>query len=302
MVASPNAGRSEELWRAATLTSFIILLGFSVAYATGGVFPVPLRVSILLAAAVAGAVLVTIAWLRTKPKIHFGVVWSAPVFLTTVMACGYLVGLLLLGNVLITRMDVILAHLWPWAGLSIADRPVSDLAASSLQLVQSPSCTEGFNWGFRTLAGHCGSFSMVVRTYGLALVVMACVVAWWSQRSSGNEDVPDRQLTMTQSGIILCLLAMPISFILYDFLSPAGAALEIDRSISIWLRSRLAEPWFYSGILLSLSLFLNQASSRGRRLAQSVMMIAIGVFALSPFEIPSQFVANFSYLFTMLLK
>ena len=48
-------------------------------------------------------------------------------------------------------------------------------------------------------------------------------------------------------GMALCLLALPLSFLIFDFLTPDGG--DPLHAWSIWLRSRLIEPWFVGGIL-----------------------------------------------------
>jgi hypothetical protein len=162
--------------------------------------------------------------------------------------------------------------------------------------MQSPYCEEGFPWGFRILTGHCGSLLIFVRTYGLAFVVMAAAIAWRCSGRARANPMPDRLLTWVFFGIVLCVLALPISFIVFDFLSPVDSPDQSFRDLSVWLRSRLVEPWFYGGMLLALVLFLREAPTRERRLAQSCMMMAIGVFGLGPLIMPAQLIANFSYL------
>ena len=110
--------------------------------------------------------------------------------------------------------------------------------------------------------------------------------------------MPDRQLTWVFFGIVLCILALPLSFIIFDFLSPLDTITDDGRrELSVWLRSRLVEPWFYGGMLLAFVLFLREAPRRERRWVQSFMMIAIGTFGLSPLVIPAQLITNVSYLF-----
>jgi hypothetical protein len=102
-------------------------------------------------------------------------------------------------------------------------------------------------------------------------------------------------------GILACLLVMPLCFVAYDFVAPANAPLVWEQNFSIWVRSRLAEPWFYSGILLSLALFFRDASPRSRRWALSAMGVAIAVGGLVPTVITGQLIVNFVYLFQAMM-
>jgi hypothetical protein len=302
--ASPAAGRSRGLPQAATMISLVVLTGFSLAYYSGDHSPsTATRVVILLGASAIGGMILLGAWLRSGPSLRIATLrLSAPVLLMLALCGGYAIGIVCLGNVLITKTFPLLGQIWPWHGMSIAERPVSALASSSWTLTNAPNCVEGYFWGFRTVTGHCSSASLFIRTYGLACVIMTLVITWWASNGQRRDTVPDRQLTMILLGLMLCLLAMPVFFSAYDFLSPVDSPIEGAASLSVWLRSRLIEPWFYSGILLALALFLRAAPDRARRWVQSFMMVAIAVFGLSPLVIPSQLVANFSYLFEMLFN
>jgi hypothetical protein len=299
---SPAAARSASVWRAASIVSLIVLIAFTFAYLSGGILSVPLRVGILLAASVTGAVIMLLAWFRSGVTLQFRVLRSAPFVVMLAISLGYAFGMLLLGNAFIPRTLGFLGHVWPWTDIGVADRLLRPIGISSWQLIQSPYCEEGYQWGFRTLTGHCGTLAVFIRTYGLAFVVMTSVIAWWSLDRPQNSLSPDRQLTMMLSGIVLCVLAMPISFIVFDFLSPLNSSIESQRTLSVWLRSRLVELWFYGGMLLALVLFVREASAQRRRWAQSLMMIAVAVFGLSPLVMPAQLIANFSYLFNAWLE
>jgi hypothetical protein len=82
---------------------------------------------------------------------------------------------------------------------------------------------------------------------------------------------------------------------------PVSAPLEWQQQLSIWLRSRLVELWFCSGLLLALAFFLREANARGRRYAQSMMLGAIAVGGLAPLVIPGQLIVNLSFFFQALL-
>ena len=298
--ASPGAGRSPAVRQAGTIISLVVLTAFTLTYSSAGLLSTPARVAMLLGASLVGGLVLLQAWLRTAPSLQPAVLRSAPFVMVLALCCGYAIGILFLGNVLITKTLPYLAHVWPWQGMSISERAVSTLASSSWGLAQTSNCVAGYSWGFRTVTGHCGSTFLFIRTYGLPFVVMALVMVWWSSANRPRELLPERQLTMILFGIALCLLAMPIGFFAYDFLSPADASFEGARILSVWLRSRLVEPWFYSGILFATALFLREASDRARRWSQSIMMIAVVVFGLSSLVIPSQLIANFAYLFAAL--
>ena len=208
---------------------------------------------------------------------------------------GYVLGLLLLGNVFIPQTLKVL-HVWPWSSVEMAERGLTAVGISSWHIMQSPYCEGGYDWAYRILTGHCGSLPIFVRSYGLAFAIVAAVVAWKSSDWAQDNPIPPQQLTWLFIALVLCTLALPISFVIFDFLSPLQSPIDWQVSLSVWLRSRLVEPWFYSGILLGLILFLREAPARPRRWLQSSMMIAVAVFGLSPLVMPAQLVANFSYL------
>ena len=203
---------------------------------------------------------------------------SPTILLVLAMCLGYALGIALLGNIFIPQTDKLLAHIWPWAGLAIADRPIGHLATSSGHFELSPYCSAGYYWEHRTLTAHCGSLPMFVRSYGLPLAIMAAVIAWRAKRHMQTDPAAlDRQSTMIFCGIVACLVVMPLCFVAYDFVSAANAPFNWQRNFSIWARSRLIEPWFYSGILFSLALFFRDANPRASRWALSAMGVAIVV-------------------------
>jgi hypothetical protein len=293
---SPALAGSSAVWRAAVVLSTAILVAFVLAYGLATRLPALVCVAILLGSFAIGTLALLFAWLRSGTPIDWSKVSSAPVLLVLAIGAGYGIGIAFMGNIFITHAHTLLAHLWPWSGIQIADRPVSDLGTFSGKLEFSPYCSTNY-WAFGTLAGHCGSLSMMVRTYGLAFAAMVGVIAWRTRYLPPDSIVPDRQRTLMLCGILACLLAMPVSFVAFDFIAPAGAPLDWERNLSMWLRSRLVEPWFYSGILLSLAFFLRDAGIRSRRWIQSGMLIAIAVGGMIPLVFLGQLVVNFVYLF-----
>jgi hypothetical protein len=296
--AAPLFAGSPSGWRAASAAALIAIIGCALAYAGGPPMGVPVRVAVLLGGSLAGALILVLAWFRSGARLQFDSLRSAPVLLMLAICFGYAVGLIFLGNVFIPRALGVLAHIWPWSGVELAERGLRPIGISSWQLMESPYCEEGYPWGFRVLTGHCGSLAMFVRTYGLASAIMTFVVVWKCSGRAQDNPMSDRQLTCVFLGIALCILALPLSFFIFDFLSPQDTTIDDGRrELSVWLRSRLVEPWFYGGMLLGLVLFLREAPTHGRRSVQSLMMIAIGVFGLSPLVMPAQMIANVSYLF-----
>jgi hypothetical protein len=297
----PASANAPGVWRAATVAASGVLLAFMLTYGLSTRLPAPACVAILLAASVIGALTVIGAWWRSGITIAWRAAFSMPVILLLAMCTGYVVGLLLLGNIFITRTDALLSHFWPWWGVGIADRAVSDLGTSSGKLLLSPYCS-GYYWEFRNLAGHCSSLPMLVRTYGLAFAAMAGVIAWWTRGLQEIDAKPDRERTMILCGIFLCLIAMPVSFAGFDFVASTNAPLEWQRQLSIWLRSRLVEPWFYGGILLSLAFFLRGAGPRARRWTQSAMLAATAIGGLAPLLLPGQMIVNLVFMFQAILR
>jgi hypothetical protein len=215
-----------------------------------------------------------------------------------VLCGGYLLGILLFGNGLAYFTQSSIGWLWPWSEHAVVDRYTGMLASRPMEMMQSPYCG-GSEWAGRMLGFHCGSLPYFARTYGLPLVVMTGVLAWWLRHLPQTPSSGDRRLTLIYWGIVLSLLAFPVSFVLLDFVVASEAPPDWPAGNLFWLvwvRSRFIEPWFYSGLLLALVLFLNQCGTRERRWAQSAMLVAIAVFLLNPLLLPAQFIANAAYL------
>jgi len=296
---SGQLSNSRKVWSAASVACSMILAGFILTYAFAHRLPALVCVLILLAAGALAAFVVLGAWWRETAK-NWRAILSTPVLIILAMCAGYAVGLVFLGNILIPRSFAVLGHVWPWSGLEIANRAIGDLGSSTGKLEFSPYCS-GYYWEFRTLAGHCSSLPMLVRTYGLVFAAIAAVIAWWLRAWPGDEPESDRRRTAILCGLVACLIAMPVSFVAYDFVAPVSAPLEWQQQLSIWLRSRLVEFWFCSGLLLALAFFLREANARGRRYVQSVMLGAIAVGGLAPLVIPGQLIVNLSFFFQALL-
>ena len=295
---SPDLARKPIVWWAATASATLILMAFMLSYGLATRLPAVICVGILLASSAIGALALLVSWSRSQASMDWRAALSPPVLLVLAMCLGYALGIALLGNIFIAQTDKLLAHVWPWAGMGMADRPIGHLATSSGHFELSPYCNGGYYWEYRTLAGHCGSLPLFVRSYGLPLAMMAAVVAWCAKRHLQTEPAAlDRRNTMIFCGIMACLLVMPLCFVAYDFVAPANAPLLWERNFSIWVRSRLAEPWFYSGILLSLALFFRDASPKSRRRALSAIGVAIAVGGLVPTVMTGQLIVNFVYLF-----
>lgn len=291
----PTASGSAWLWQSATLAALTVLVGFMVTYGVTRTLNAQLSVGILVAAALGAGLVTLLAWFSCGvPWVPSG--WrSGPVLLVIAIAAGYGFGVLFLGNVFIHKSYNILAPFWPFSHMRIADREVSQLAGTSGKFVLSPYCS-GYAWGYRTLAGHCSSLPIFVRSYGLAFAVMSAALSWWSFAKTSNASLPqDRQTTLLLVGIVLCLIALPFAFIAFDFVAPAQAGQDWERSLSIWLRSRLVEPWFYSGLIFGLILLLGQVSSASRRNIQSLLLIAAAIGGLTPLVLPGQLIVNFEY-------
>jgi hypothetical protein len=293
---NPYAARSPVLWRAACTAAVIVLLGFTVSYGAKNV-SVQLPIASLLIATVAASLVLCGALLRVGrvsradgaiDRIGGLRIWS-------VLGGGYLAGVLLLGNVLAHRTQAVLSTIWPWSEVKIVDRFSSDIIAPIYELMQSPYCSDGYAWYGRILTGHCGSLPMFVRTYGLALILVTFVFAWMLYRGSAHLVTLGPRQTLLFWGSALSLVALPLMFVPLDFVTATNLPYH-QQFLSMWLRSRFIEPWFYSGSLLALALYLPNASCRGRRALQAAMLVGVAVFGLSPLLLPSQFMANIAFL------
>jgi hypothetical protein len=298
----PTASGSTQLWQGAALAALIVLVCFMATYGVTRTFSAELSVGILFAATLAGGLVVLVAWFACGARWIPSAWRSRPVLLVACLAVGYGFGVLFLGNVFIHMSYSLLAPISPFGHMQIADREISQLGSASGKFMLSTYCA-GYVWGLRTLAGHCNSLPMFVRTYGLTFAVMSAALVWPSLAKTSYSRLPgDQQTTLLLVGIVLCLLALPICFIAFDFIAPAQADQDWQRSLSIWLRSRLVEPWFYSGLIFGLILLLEQANSVCRRNIQSVLLIAAAIGGLTPLVLPGQMVVNFEYLVQSALR
>lgn len=292
---APRASSLRHVWQAACVSCLLIIAAFTISYGIGGL-PAAVKVGLLVGATIVAAA--TMGWTllsyrRRLPPQRPELAW----LLLLLSGCfGYALGLAFLGNAPIDFTYASLSSLWPWSRVDLVERFYSTLASSSLSLVQSPYCESGYEWMYRSLTGHCGSLAMFVRTYGLGFVAITFVIAWWLHGLPRSYSLTDRSLTMVMNGLVLCLLAMTIGFVLFDFVSPVNASVEWQRSLSIWLRSRLIEPWFYGGIFLAFALYFGQCTPRERHWVQAIMLIAFSIHTLSPMLFPAQFMANFAFL------
>jgi len=299
LALNPNAARSQALWAAATLAAVTALIAFSFAYGVQSASPI-VRVGAMIAGAAAPAVLM--AWLALSARGQGQMERTDLSLLGIALAAcaGYGIGVLFLGNFAISRLAPYLEMFWPWANLVVLERLEAYVVVPGFAIEQSPYCEAGFRWVYRSVANHCGSLSMFVRTYGLPFVVIAAVLGWrLLQRRAGFTPPEIRAQGLLLWGVALCLFALPVGFILYDFVAAGRSDAEEHNTLAIWLRSRLVEPWFVSGLLLALAIFLREANAPSRRMAQNVMMAAIALFAFNPLVFAGQWVANVSYLLLM---
>jgi hypothetical protein len=294
-LAAPAAARSPAPWRAACLAGAIVIISLVLAYGVRGA-PIPIRAAILVVATV--AVVAALGWsLLVARKREPEAPSKSSVqlaLLVAIMCVGYALGLAFLGNIGVQGVAKLVGGLWPWGDVPIVNRTLPSAVAPAKGIAQSLLCETGYEWTARTLAGHCSSVARLSRSYGLAPLLMIVFAAWrlwgWRATSENGDSVP----TMAFWGFVLCLIAFPGSFLLYDFIG--GSHGDPDSNLSVWLKSRLLEPWFYSGAMLAVALYLPRASRRGRKFAQSAMLAAVAVATLSPFWVPAQMTVNAAYL------
>lgn len=296
---APNLSALTRSWRAAAVCGLVILTTLSVTYGLTSL-PAPLRMAVAVGGSVTSIVVMLIALLRSRPLLPLRDLFSVPVVLMLALLAGYGISLVLLGNMLVDRFQIIAGALWPWPHVDMVARYYSTLASKAIGTQASPYCDEGYVWTARELTGHCASLPMFARTYGLAVVVLTSIVAWRLWRLDRSADASPHDLTAIFWGIVGSLLALPLAFVLFDFPAPPTATIEDARFLSIWLRSRLIEPWFYGGVMLALTLFLREASRRARAWVLLAMLCSVAVFAFNPMVLPAQIAANASYLMALL--
>jgi hypothetical protein len=295
----PAASEDARLWRAGCIAGLIVLAACTLSY--GASFaPVAFRAAALLCGAVAAAIVVLWAFLQVRrsmpPPSWTDFVEQAKVLVA--LCGGYFAGMLLMGNILAGKTLLALGWLWPWSNLTEFRRLARDIMFPRPGLRLSPYCADGLPWMERLVTGHCGSLPAFVRAYGLPIAAITFVFGWWLWRVRRSDALEPRQSTMLFWGIVLSLIALPIAFVLFDYLAGSRDVTWnwLGQWLAIWLRSRLIEPWFYSGTLLALALFFVHGSRGERQILQSVLMAATAVYILGPLLLPAQLVANLTYL------
>ncbi len=291
---------AEAPLRTAAWVSALVLLLTSLAYLLKDMTAV-LSAGLLVMATLAGGV--SMLWAAQKTGLALPRWRSAEVRVLgvyVVLMVGFSLGLLLLGNVALAKLHVLLSELPPWTNRELAVRLGESILAPDVAVRASPYCEAGYDWGYRTVTGHCGSLPIFVRTYGLPFVLIAAAV---SLRVLMNRPVEGVRSTTTDRltvwGMVACLLALPLSFLLFDFVSPDGS--DPLHGWSIWLRSRLVEPWFIGGSLLALAFLLRSAGQKTRTWINAIVITAVMIHAFNPLIAPAQWVANTAYWFRAIL-
>lgn len=286
---NPAAGERGPMWRAAAAVAACVLAAVTIVYAAQFA-PAPVRAGVLAASAALGGLWLLWHLLRTRLQ-ALAVEDRQALAVTLLVFLGYGLGLAFLGNVALGPMSEMFGDVWPYSERDMLSRLDGAVVAPSATIAASPFCPAGYEWGYRTLTGHCGSLPMFVRTYGLPFALMAAVLAWGALRMRPAGDA--RSETFMLWSIALCLLALPVAFILFDFITPSVGS--ETTGWSIWLRSRVVEPWFVGGVLLALAFFLRGTSEIWRGRANLVLVGATAVHILNPLVASSQWVANVAY-------
>jgi len=293
---APSLGCERGSWKLVAAFALVTLVAFSVAY-SASIMPDAIQIGALLLSAAGGAGLSIWMLVRAAPTNRFrDTLSNMGLGAIAVLCAGAAVGLLT-GNMLMQVLWPALKSTPLFAGIPLVDRATDQLASVQLKLAQSPFC-EGYYWhaGRRYLTGHCGSLPDFARTYGLPLVAMAGAATWMLLRPDETRAEDGRTNTLMLWGVILCLMAYPLAAFLFDFLSEGGDPSTGAGQLNTWLRSRLLEPWFYSGLLIAACMFLRDSSAPIRFWSQTVMIVAVAIFALNPFTLPAQMVANTAYI------
>ncbi|MFN4184203.1 MAG: hypothetical protein ACK4M6_05405 [Hyphomonas sp.] len=294
VLAALTRNSPEPLLRMATWVSALVLVLMSAVYLLQGM-PGMLRAGLLVAASVIGGLLMVWAGWRsglTLPKWQSSEVRSFGV--CVVLLAGFGLGLVFLGNVALLKVQPLLGEIWPWSERDAVVRLASHIITPEVSVRASPFCSTGYGWGYRTITGHCGSLPMFVRTYGLPFALIAAVLAWRTLRPEpGVSTRAKAQDGVFVWGLVLCLLALPAAFLAFDFITPDSS--DEMHGWSIWLRSRLIEPWFVGGVLLALAFFLRTAGPRERTLAHIALLGAVAIHAFNPLIAPAQWAANVAY-------
>jgi len=294
-----QSGRTAESWRAPVVGAFIVLAAFSIAYGVPGL-PDPFRILLLLASGVlALAIPLWCVWRERSERVRGAVPAMVPV--AAALLAGCVIGLVFFGNVLLTTVWAWLQGLWPYQNVQVLSRLSDAVYAPVFEWRQSSYCADGYEWGFRILTGHCGSLGMFARTYGLSLVAGAGVLAWLRSISWRPGTAVGSIMPLLFWGMTLSIAAHAFGFVIFDFVSPVGDAADPLHQLSVWLRSRLLEPWFYGVILLASALFFREADQVWRTRLQSALLIATALFLLSPLVLPAQLIANVAYLVLFIL-
>ncbi len=208
---------------------------------------------------------------------------------------GYGLAMIFLGNVAVPILEPYLENNL-WSGRDTIVRLGGAIVLPETAIRVSPYCDTGSFWAFRTLTGHCESLPVFVRTYGLPFVLITAALSLRALVPAAGSVTKKGQLLddLTAWGLVLCLLALPLSFVLFDFITPDGS--DSLHAWAIWLRSRLVEPWFIGGALLALAYILRVLDTGPRKWLIYCLLIAAVVHTLNPLVGSGQWMANIAYL------
>jgi len=144
----------------------------------------------------------------------------------------------------------------------------------------------------------CDSITSFARAYGLPFILIG-IAGLFALRRLRVQPCPTRELSLAWA-VAIALALLLFSFFAIDFMN--GDPFYYTGVTFIWVKTRLAEPWFYSCIALAIVMIWNHSGWYVRPLLIAWLLTWVLLrHALSPsFGIAGQFMINARYLMSHL--
>ena len=148
---------------------------------------------------------------------------------------------------------------------------------------------------------YCADFCHFIEFYGLPILVMAVGMLAIVWRERNHPEPAQRNSISISTAIALTCVMMLMSHFIMDFFDgqlPPDRP-ELPAKAYVWIKSRLIEPWFYSGIALGFIALWRSSQDRGKHaiFATLIVMIFSRHILSEGMGIIGQFFMNAQYIF-----
>jgi hypothetical protein len=139
---------------------------------------------------------------------------------------------------------------------------------------------------------HNMSYESFIRYFGILTVLTMLALALIRYQSMRQSDLD------TVSIVIFFVTIYCVTFFVWDFLN--GGVTANDGSLSIWVKSRFLEPWFYCGIIIYLAMIYRMTANKLVEMAV-IFLVTTSLVSSLPGGFLSQFFVNLKYIFFTLI-